>query len=194
MTSAKSNFDKFKVMYPNHPLEYNPKLEAFYQRKIEEWRDFIPTKIDQERLEEYQNWSSSRRPKTLSDLPISALNKIIPAALELIARGHTQAELTGSFARGDYLTEADPKEYWQIKANTGRKVKLSDVDVIIYFPDKPTLSDALNPYTHLYNKHEIPLIRDGHISHDSSYIASFIGSRLHFEQPIEVLHGQSISG
>jgi len=171
-----TTFARFKELYPAHPLPYDSKREKFYIRKIAEWKEFIPCEV--EGLEEYQNWSSSRRPKTLSDLPISALNKIIPAALELIARGHTQAELTGSFARGDYLTEADPQDYWNIKANTGRKVKLSDVDVIIYFPDKPTLSDALNPYTHLYNKHEIPLIRDGHISHSSSFISSFIGHRL----------------
>ena len=169
-------FAKFKELYPAHPLPYDSKREKFYIRKIAEWKEFIPCEV--EGLEEYQNWSSSRRPKTLSDLPTAALNKIIPAALELIARGHTQAELTGSFARGDYLTEADPQDYWNIKAKTGRKVKLSDVDVIIYFPDRPTLSDALNPDTHLYNKFTIPLIKDGHISHGCSFIHSFVGSRV----------------
>lgn len=152
-------------MYPNHPLEYNPKLDKFYQRKIDEWREFVPVEIDERFLEEYRLWSSSRRPSKLQDLPQSALDKIFPAALELIQRGHINAELTGSFARGDYLTEADPKDYWTIKANTGRKVKLSDVDVIVYFQDHPILSDAQNPQTYLINKFEIPLLRDGVISH-----------------------------
>lgn len=118
---------------------------------------------DPQRLEEYRKWLLSRRPKALSDLPTEALNKILPAAQELLNLGHTEAELTGSYARGDYLTTTCPDYFWELKLEIHGKAKLPDVDVIVYKEPLPSLSDALSAQTNLFDKHTIPLLRDGKI-------------------------------
>ena len=152
-------FAKFKERYPNHPLPYSHERVWWYERMLgreEKKLEYLPEPTKQA-LKEYEEWAQSRRFTSFALSPPDVKEKLLPVINELLSLGIQNADLIGSFSRGDYcLNEQD----LAIK-NRVRHAKISDVDVVIHDKEyrQPKTCDVLNN-TFVYPA-AIPIIRDG---------------------------------
>lgn len=108
---------------------------------------------------EYREWAKSRRFTSLALSPPDVKEKLLPVIKELLSLGIQNADLAGSFSRGDYcLNEQDLATKRKVK-----RAKISDVDIVIYDKDyeSPKTCDVLNN-TFVYPT-AIPIIRDGKV-------------------------------
>ena len=110
-------------------------------------------------IAEYEEWAKSRRFTSVTLSPPDVKQKLLPVINELLSLGIQNADLAGSFSRGDYcLNEQD----LAIK-NKVRHAKISDVDVVIYDKEhkQPSTCDVLN--NSCVYPTAIPIIRDGKV-------------------------------
>lgn len=154
-------FAKFKERYTTHPLPFDENKIKWYERMLgleEKKHEYIkpPTK---EQIQAYEQWKASRAVTEYALFPPDVKNKIQPTIEELLSLGIQNADLVGSFSRGDYcLNEADIA----IK-NTVKAAKLSDVDIVIHdeLYEMPTTCDVLT--NGCFYPTAIPIIRDGKV-------------------------------
>jgi hypothetical protein len=117
-----------------------------------------------EAVAEYKEWVKRRKAESYDLFPPDVKARLEPAIQELISLGIQDADITGSFARGDYCMTRDDVA---IKIKGNLNAKMSDIDFLIYDQEfqYPTLSDAFNTerFECLFDRHTIPIIRDGKI-------------------------------
>ena len=117
-----------------------------------------------EQVELVDEWVLRRRVTNYALFPPDVKEKLQPAIDELIELGIQNADITGSFARGDYcLTREDVN--FKIQARLG--AKMSDIDFLIYDKEfiHPKLSDCFDTerFKCLWDSYTIPIIRDGKV-------------------------------
>lgn len=120
--------------------------------------EYLPEPTEQA-IREYEEWLQSRRFTSFALSPPDVKEKLLPVIKELLSLGIQNADLAGSFSRGDYcLNEQD----LAIK-NRVRRAKISDVDVVIHDKsyEMPTTCDVLTNGCSYPTA--IPIIRDGKV-------------------------------
>lgn len=89
-------------------------------------------------LAKYESWKASQRRENPYDLPIgNQLREVVSEVLRM-APETSHIYLTGSYASGAYITETTPQEYWDLKKELKKQVKISDIDIVVepYFDPK----------------------------------------------------------
>jgi hypothetical protein len=118
----------------------------------------------EEELAAHSAWIASRKVDSFALFPPDIKARIQPAIDELISLSIQDADLSGSFARGDYCMNEDDVAFKTIAL---KWAQISDVDVVIYDKEftPPVLSDyfTLERSQGMRNKNLIPIIRDGKI-------------------------------
>ncbi len=117
-----------------------------------------------EAVAEYKEWVRRRKVESYDLFPPDAKAKLEPAIQELISLGIQNADITGSFARGDYCMNRNDVAT-KMKGNLN--AKMSDIDFLVYDQEfqQPALSDVFDTerFKCLFDSHVIPIIRDGKI-------------------------------
>lgn len=121
----------------------------------------IPTP---EQIALVEEWVLRRRVTSYALFPPDAKARLQPAIDELLELGIQNADITGSFARGDYcITKEDVAFKMQAKLGA----KMSDIDFLIYDKEftHPKLSDCFDTerFKCLWDSYTIPIIRDGKV-------------------------------
>lgn len=127
--------------------------------EIEEVKHEYIDPPSEEALREYERWKASRKVDSFALFPPDVKEKLLPTIKELLSLGIQNADLAGSFSRGDYcMNEQDIAIKSTVKA-----AKMSDIDVVIHDEsfEMPTSCDVLN--NECFYATAIPIIRNGKI-------------------------------